>query len=157
MRGLRSTLALLVVLVGLGAYIYFVASKEDGTSSSPEREDVFASLESGDIQEVTVRSEGAGVSTTVRKDDDSWRIVEPIAAPASGSEISGITSALDQLEITRVIDESPSDLSSYGLAEPRFDLALRAPLADGLHHGSPTFRKRFFSSSHLLHCGRRST
>ena len=37
MRGLKSTIALLVVLVGLGAYIYFVASKADDTSSKNER------------------------------------------------------------------------------------------------------------------------
>ena len=38
MRGLRSTIALVVVLIGLGAYIYFVTWKrpEGGTSAAKQ-------------------------------------------------------------------------------------------------------------------------
>src|SRR5437667_373977 len=46
MRGLRSTIALLVVLIGLGAYIYFVTWKQsDTTDAASKQEKVFASLE----------------------------------------------------------------------------------------------------------------
>ena len=37
MRGLRSTLVLLVVLVGLGGYIYFVTWKQPADSGSATR------------------------------------------------------------------------------------------------------------------------
>jgi hypothetical protein len=40
MRGLKSTIALAVVLVGLGAYIYFVTSKLPD-STTPAKEKVF--------------------------------------------------------------------------------------------------------------------
>ena len=40
MRGLKSTIALVVVLAGLGAYIYFVASKmPEGSAAHAEREE----------------------------------------------------------------------------------------------------------------------
>ena len=53
MRGFKSTLALLVVLAGLGAYIYFVASKADDTASKQER--LFPALSGDAIEELTYR------------------------------------------------------------------------------------------------------
>ena len=104
MRGLRSTIALLVVLVGLGAYIYFVTSKADDTSSSQDR--LFAGLESDSIEELTVRSE-AGEVTTLRKQDGAWQIMSPVTARASDMEASGIASALAGLDVTRVVVSTP--------------------------------------------------
>jgi hypothetical protein len=51
MRGLKSTLALVVVLAGLGAYIYFVTWKQPaGGDTGKKQEKVFASLESDKIE-----------------------------------------------------------------------------------------------------------
>jgi hypothetical protein len=122
MRGLRSTLALLAVLIGLGAYIYFVASQADVASSAEDREEVFASLESADIQSLKVKGENTDTTTALRKEGDGWQIQEPVNAPASVSEVSGLTSALAGLEIVRVIEDNPADLSPYGLATPRFEV-----------------------------------
>jgi len=54
MRGLRSTIALLVVLAGLGAYIYFVTSKAEDSSTKQEK--LFPSVTSDNIEELTVKS-----------------------------------------------------------------------------------------------------
>src|SRR3954452_1029212 len=110
MRGLKSTLALVIVLAGLGAYIYFVTSKmpEGGsTADAKKQEKVFASVQPDKIDEVKV-STASGDATTVRKDGGAWKITQPAELPASESEMSGLTSALGTVEITRVIDENPS-------------------------------------------------
>ena len=39
MRGLRSTIALLVVLIGLGAYIYFVTWKQSDTTDAASKQE----------------------------------------------------------------------------------------------------------------------
>jgi hypothetical protein len=122
MRGLRSTIALLAVLLGLGAYIYFVASKDDLTTTGDDREEVFASLESGDIQALKVKGENTETTTALMKEGDAWQIREPVNAPAAVAEVSSLTSALADLEIVRVIEEKPADLSPYGLAAPRFEV-----------------------------------
>ncbi len=127
MRGLRSTLALLALLIGLGAYIYFVASKESVTQG-PQQEEVFQGLEATDIQQIEVKAE-SGDSTTVKKDGESWQMVSPVTAMASESEVSSITTALGQVEITRVIEEQPQDLKMFGLEPPRFEVNYVA--ADG--------------------------
>jgi hypothetical protein len=123
MRGLKSTLALLIVLVGLGAYIYFVTLKQpaDGGSSQPK---VFAALATDKIDEITLKSESGDV-TTVKKESGAWQIVSPVAAKAAESEISAITNALGQLEIVRVIEENPANLADFGLATPRLDVEFK--------------------------------
>ena len=50
MRGLRSTIGLLVVLVGLGAYIYFVTWKKSDTDTTAKQDKVFAGLQADKIE-----------------------------------------------------------------------------------------------------------
>ena len=66
MRGLRSTLALLVVLIGLCAYIYFVVSKKPASGTDAAKERVFVSLDADKIDEIKVKSE-SGDNTTLKK------------------------------------------------------------------------------------------
>jgi hypothetical protein len=117
--------ASLVVLVGLGAYIYFVTWRQDDDTAASNEKKVFQSVEAGDIQELTIKSQ-SGETTTVRKEGEAWQIVSPIQAPASDSEVAGLTSALAAVEVVRVIDENPADLAEYGLATPRVEVEYKA-------------------------------
>ena len=128
MRGFRSTIALVVVLGGLGAYIYFVTAKlpEGGAPGGDAKKDkVFAALQADKIEEVKV-STAAGEATTLKKEGSGWKITQPSDLAASESEVSGLTSALGQVEITRVIDENPSNLNDYGLSNPRVEIDFKA-------------------------------
>ncbi len=128
MRGLKTTIALVVVLGGLFAYIYFVTWKqpEGGSSASAtKQEKVFAGLQTDKIDEIRVHSE-SGDSTVLKKDKDGWKITEPIATSAQDSEASGIANALSQLEVARVIDENPANLVDYGLGAPRVEIQFKA-------------------------------
>ena len=100
MRGLRSTIALLVVLIGLGAYIYFVTWKKPAEPAS-KQEKVFVGIDSSKIEELKVASDKGDV-TTLKKEGGSWQLVAPLAVKADESEVSGIANALGQLEIVRV-------------------------------------------------------
>jgi Domain of unknown function (DUF4340) len=128
MRGLKTTIALVVVLGGLLGYIYYVTWKqpESGASASDTKlEKVFPGLQSDKIDEIHVHSE-SGDSTVLKKDKEGWKITEPVAAAAQESEASGIANALTQLEIARVIDENPASLVEYGLGAPRVEIQFKA-------------------------------
>jgi hypothetical protein len=125
MRGLRTTIGLIVVLGGLFAYIYFVTWKQPVEGPGPKQEKVFASVDADKIDELRVKSE-SGDTTTLKKDKDGWHLVEPVATAAADSEVSGITSALSQLEIARVVDDKPANLNDYGLASPRIEIDFKA-------------------------------
>src|SRR3979490_1683451 len=99
MRGLWSTLGLAFVLAGLGIYIYFITLKTpENDAGAKKQEKVFAALEPDKIEELKVLP-AAGDATALKKQGGAWQVTQPIAAPAAESEVSGITSALGQLEI----------------------------------------------------------
>lgn len=125
MRGLKSTIALLVVLVGLGSYIYFVTWKKTDSSSLPSKDKVFAGVEPAQLEELTVTSTGGEV-TALKKSADKWQIVKPIETAAAESDVAVVTSAIGQMEINRVVDEKPADLKGYGLEPPRLAVEFKA-------------------------------
>jgi hypothetical protein len=152
MRGLRSTIALIVVLGGLGAYIYFVTWKmpEGGADASAKKEKVFAGFEADKVDEIKVTS-AAGDATTLKKEGGAWQVVQPITAKADESEVSGITTALGQIEVSRVIDENPTNLNDYGLSNPRIEIDFKGAggkdsrkllVGDKSPTGSDLFAKR---------------
>ena len=123
MRGLKSTLALLVVLVGLGAYIYFVNPQPNSGESTKEK--AFASVKAADIEALRVKSESGDV-TSLKKDGGAWQVVAPLASKAAESEVSSVTSAIEQIEIDRVIDENASNLAEYGLEPARIEVEFKS-------------------------------
>ena len=54
MRGLRSVVALIVVLAGLYAYIYFVTSKKPEGDTGPKQDKVFTSIEADKIDDLRI-------------------------------------------------------------------------------------------------------
>ena len=129
MRGLKSTIFLIIVLVGLGSYIYFVAWKQDATGGTDaKQEKVFAGLATDKIDQLSVKSE-SGDTTSVKKSGDAWQMTSPLDVKASEADITSVTAALGQLEVTRVIDENPTDLKDYGLDAPQIQIDFKG--ADG--------------------------
>ena len=135
MRGLRSTIALVVVLAGLGAYIYFVTWKTPEGDTSKKTDKVFTGLQADKIEEIRITSAG-GDATTAKKDNGTWQVLQPVTAKADESEISGITSALASIDVVRVIDENPSNVNEYGLSNPRIEIDFKAS-------GDKEYRKLF--------------
>jgi hypothetical protein len=123
MGGLRSTVVLLVVLGGLGGYIYFVDAERDPAALDAKPK-AFVELSADDIEEMHIRSDSSEMSR-VRRMGDNWQLLEPSVADADAGVVSTVTSNLASLEVQRVVDEQPADLSQYGLDPARIDVAFR--------------------------------
>jgi hypothetical protein len=124
MRGLRSTIALIVVLGALGAYIYFVTWKKGPDDDAKKKEQVFTALVPDKIENLKIKSD-KGETTTLTKTGGQWQITEPVTATADNSEAVQIASGLSSVDVVRVIDENPASLKDYGLAEPRIEVAFK--------------------------------
>jgi uncharacterized protein DUF4340 len=141
MRGGKSLLVLLVVALGLGAYIYFVEAKKDLTDSSTKKEKVFA-IDQSKIEEIEIHA-ASGEMTKLKKNGTVWQIVEPATLEADQSEVSSLLTSLETLEIQRVLDEKPADLKPFELNPPRVTVAVRqagdtAPKRVNLGSKTPT-------------------
>lgn len=116
MRGLRSTLVLLVGLIVLGGYIYYFNSKPPvDTDTEPK---LFAALDASTISDLTVKSKSGDV-TTLKKDAGVWKIVTPVQTAASDIDAAGVANVLADVRRVRVLEESPTDLKQYGLDDPK--------------------------------------
>lgn len=122
----RSFLILLVIGLGLGAYIYFVERHRPPAEerNAETLEKVFPDLDAAKITELTVKA-ASGATTTLEKEGETWQIVSPIQTAADESELSSITSNLSTLEVQRVVIEKPKDVAQYGLAEPRVQVTFQ--------------------------------
>jgi uncharacterized protein DUF4340 len=125
MRGVRSFLVLVAILIGLGAYWYFVESKRTPGEDTDKKEKVFAGLEADKIEEIALKSE-SGEKTTLKKAGNDWQIVAPVAAQPDAAEVSGLTSNLSSVEIQRVVEENAPELKEFGLAQPRVQVTYKA-------------------------------
>ncbi|HEX7280789.1 MAG TPA: DUF4340 domain-containing protein [Vicinamibacterales bacterium] len=126
MRGLWSTLALIVVLAGLGAYIYFVDSQRPASTAvegEPAREKFFA-VETDKINEIRLTVKGQ--TTLLRKEGSGWKMMEPIAVDADPPEVIGLAQAISGIESVRQVVENPTDLAQFGLAEPQIQVEFKA-------------------------------
>jgi len=113
---LRTWLAL-AVLAGLGAYIYFVESKQPaaGTSEPKQKALVFNKPKVKEL-DLTPRD---GEAIRLAKERDGWRMQAPLQVAADGSEADSLLDNLANLEIDEVVTESPQDLAPFGLATPK--------------------------------------
>jgi len=122
-RGLKSTIALLAVLIGLVAYIYFVDSKKPA-SDAPETKAKAFTVDADQIEEIHMKP-SSGDASRVQKANGTWQLVEPEKADADQGQVSNAATSLATLEINRVVDENPSDLAQYGLNPPKAEVAFR--------------------------------
>ena len=75
MRGLKSTLVLVVVLAGLVAYIFFVDRKKPA-SGAPEVKAKAFTVDADQIEEIQIKP-ASGEASRVEKTNGSWQLVEP--------------------------------------------------------------------------------
>jgi len=130
MQGIRSTFALLVVFVSLGAYIYFVERHQPPASDVKPNEKVF-DFDSKELKELQIKTK-AGTATKLHQDNNAWKITAPVEARANENNVSSITATLSSLELQRIVEETKVDLSPFGLAEPAIDITFSLNSDDSL-------------------------
>ena len=121
----------MVVLLGLGSYIYLFQSKR--SPGSGEAKPKAIDIPKDEIEQLVIKSAGGDVST-VTKAGGRWQITAPLTAPADERLIARIVTLISELEIARVVDEDPTDLRQYGLAPPHVEVTIKASGVVGTQH-----------------------
>ncbi len=122
MGRLISTLGLVVVLAGLGGYIYFVENRQP--AANPDAKAKAFDVDADQIEELQIAVVD-GDTSTLKKIDNRWQLVDPVQADADSSEVNNMASSLAALDVQRVVDDAPADLDQYGLGTPHLEVAFR--------------------------------
>jgi hypothetical protein len=130
----KSTLVLLLLVAGLGAFIWFVERDQASTKIQRDRARSALDVDPDSVSYLEITQSNLVISASLV--DHNWRLEQPVQGYADNGEIRRILQGLEALEKGDVISESQRDRSGltkndYGLAIPRARIDLR-------HRGRPT-------------------
>jgi hypothetical protein len=121
----RGLLAGVVVLAALGGAAWWSEKKEKADASKPSSDAPPKILTIPDDQFKQIQLvKKAGETTTLSRADGKWQIVQPKPLGADQDSVGSLVSSLSSLTSDRVIDEKPSDFSTYGLTSPTEQIAI---------------------------------
>ncbi len=115
---------MLAVLLGLGAYIYFV---EFAWQKEAEESKKLLQFDPEAVTNVALVYPDRELE--LKKDDQKWHITKPITAQADTSSVDTLVKAVNNAEVSRTLEETQEDMSLYGLNEPAVKVQLT--LKDG--------------------------
>lgn len=119
---LRTTVILVLIFVGLLAYVFYIREKGDEPVPEGEVEVVQVwDFEVGEISSIKVSGEGKEVELT--KDGESWQITRPLEAEANKGKVERILGLLADLTTEHKIEGG--ELTEYGLSEPAKTVELK--------------------------------
>lgn len=125
----RSVLALLIIAAGLVLYLKLVETPtEQKRVESEAAARRLLDFKEEDVQAFTLASPKGEMELT-REPDGRWLIRKPTAMEADASAVDEFLRTLLLAEVSRVADESGTDLAGYGLASPSLTVSFR--LASG--------------------------
>ncbi len=122
----KTTFLLLIVLAGLGVYIYFSKTgsssdqaKSDDQSTTNERA-VF-DVKPEDLVKITI-TPSDGKPTVLQKTLAQWKLIQPVSANADAFAVDTLARALTGLKSHGTVAESSANASAIGLASPHYQV-----------------------------------
>jgi hypothetical protein len=116
---LKNTLILLIVFIGLLAFVLFVEKKPKDAGAKPEEK--LVAVTAADVQKLTLKRPSETV--TFKKDDKGdWMIVEPLEVKADAIEVNGLVDAFADLKIDRVVEKMGGDPKKYDIPQREVSL-----------------------------------
>ncbi len=110
----RNTLALAIVFLVLGAYVYFVELER---ARKEAQKDLLVAFDKDKVEEVILTYPDREIH--LNKDiAGKWTITKPINTEADDTTVENLVNAIAECEVEKVFDEVPEDLAPYGLDTP---------------------------------------
>ncbi len=122
---LRSTLVLLILAAGLGAYAYFV--ERPGRQEAAEKKRLL-DFDRDKVKEITLTYPDREIRL-LKGSDDKWQIAAPLAVAADQTAVTNLLNAIADAELTRTIEDPAEDAAQYGFDQPT--AKIRITVAEG--------------------------
>lgn len=125
---IRTTIVLLVVLVALGAYVFWSGTDNDQPDPDGVLDTVTDTVSVLDLDPDTIRAitvtEADGETVQLEQEEGEWIITTPALGAADSQSVERVVDDLADLTATRIITPTEDDLSPYGLDAPQHTITL---------------------------------
>jgi hypothetical protein len=121
----RNTLLLLLVLVALGAYIYWVELPGQKREAEAKK---LVTLQKDDVTAIALDYPDHSIGLAKNEQGD-WRVTKPVEADADDPVVNNMLTAIAEADVSRTLDDVGDKLGQYGLDKPEAIVTLT--LKDG--------------------------
>lgn len=119
---MKRTIAVLLILAGLGAYVYFIEIKGTEVKERVEkRSKKLVSLPENNISQVRITN--AFGEILLRKSGEHWRLAAPVSDAADDSAVNALLSTLISAD-TKSTVEGAADAAVFGLQPPKITIEI---------------------------------
>lgn len=126
----KSTLAVVVLALALGAWVYYREFKHPAPEKSSDESRPAFSFTAPDVTAIEIDRQGLAMD--FEKRDANWVVTRPVNTNADQSTLEGLANSLAAARISRTFAAPADRLGSYGLANPAVKLEIQ--LKNGTKH-----------------------
>jgi len=126
----RSVLVLFILALGLGLYLWLVEMPMERKRAHIETESKqLVNFKDSDVQSFTLHSATGDLEVSRSGGDrpGAWTIIQPRTMEADRQAVDQFLRTLILAKVSRIVDDSGTDLSAYGLAVPSMSVSMRLP------------------------------
>jgi Domain of unknown function (DUF4340) len=126
----RSVLVLFILALGLGLYLWLVEMPMERKRAHIETESKqLVNFKDSDVQSFTLHSATGDLEVSRSGGDrpGAWTITQPRTMEADRQAVEQFLRTLILAKVSRIVDDSGTDLSAYGLAVPSMSVSMRLP------------------------------
>lgn len=120
----KKTLIFFIILLLLGGYYYIVevrmAEKKQATEEAKKK---LFQIQEDEIQELALKR--ADQEIILKKQDDAWKMVQPVAASADVQNVKTLLTTFIEAERDKTITEKSTDDQEFGLDNPELMITAR--------------------------------
>ncbi len=110
---LRSTIVLILLLLGLGAYVYWV---EYPKAQEEAKKKTLFEFKPDDVTEVSLVYPDREI--VLKKSGEEWRLIKPMDVAADATTVKSLVNAIAECEVKKELTEPSGDLAQYGIDKP---------------------------------------
>jgi hypothetical protein len=114
-----------VVLAALSGVLYWSnrhPASENTAKASVDSPPKILELKQEDISKIQIRKKGGGAVDLAKTSAGKWEITSPNPLGADQESVSSLLSSVSTLNSERLVDDKPTDLNQYGLAQPALEI-----------------------------------
>ncbi len=119
----KNTLVMALVLGAIASYYFFIdIPQEKKKKEEKKRAEKIFQFDKDHVQSITLAKKDQTIK--ILKKDGKWKVDKPLQVDTDTDAAEFLVTALKNARFTRVVDDNPTDLATFGLKDPQLKITL---------------------------------